>query len=153
MLQEIQSNATATVEPPSGSTAARRLPSARFWLENRSRMNAHRPSILWSWQVAGINDALMRDKPKEARARAAVLMGASDQMAIDRGSWFHAQQRSPQTTILDPRWIELAHARLTELDSMFERRKRLETGRPVVEPKPKGFIPEPKAKAPYPKSG
>ena len=61
--------------------------SIRGWLESRSRIQNYTSHVRWTWAVAGIWDCLVRDDVKQARARAALLVAAADQAAIDGGSW------------------------------------------------------------------
>lgn len=64
--------------------------TVRGWLENRSRIQHYVGHIRWSWAVVGIWDALIANKPSEARARCALLLAAADQSSIDGGSWLLA---------------------------------------------------------------
>ncbi|CAE7801360.1 unnamed protein product [Symbiodinium sp. CCMP2592] len=62
-------------------------PSARAWLEHRSRIGSHQTLARTSWAVAGALDAARRKAFDECEARLNVLMVAMDQVATDRGSW------------------------------------------------------------------
>lgn len=53
--------------------------SARGWLESRSRIQNYSAHVRWSWAVAGIWDDLIKGDNGSARARAALLIAASDQ--------------------------------------------------------------------------
>lgn len=102
--------------------------------------------VRWSWAVAGIWDDLMRDDVGSARARAALLIAASDQAAIDSGSWLLSNisllesvppyqsfsshlppspQEMQHSALWDPRWFELFLARVKDLDSYQESKKKL----------------------------
>ena len=120
--------------------------TARGWLESRSRILNYTNHVRWSWGVAGIWDDLIRGDVGSARARSALLIAASDQAAIDSGSWllsnisllepvppfqsFAAHQPpSPQemqhSALWDPRWFELFLSHVKDLDSYQESRKKL----------------------------
>ena len=123
-------------------------PLMREYLEHRSRMNNHPPSINWMWAVAGARDALRSERPQEALARLDLLLLAGEQVSIDRGSWLVAREmlfeddppyhafevtrpqdplRAAHPFLADPRWIEICMARLRELDDWADRRRRLAT--------------------------
>lgn len=125
--------------------------SVRGWLESRSRILNYTNHVRWSWAVGGIWDDLIHERYGSARARAALLTAASDQAAIDSGSWllsnvsllenqppyqsFAAHQvPGPQdlqhSALWDPRWFELFLSHVKELDSYQEARKKL--SKPVV---------------------
>mmetsp|Transcript_35699 Transcript_35699/g.101589 ORF Transcript_35699/g.101589 Transcript_35699/m.101589 type:complete len:132 (-) Transcript_35699:412-807(-) len=93
----------------------------------------------------------MEDKPEEVLTRALLGMMAVEQLSLDRGSWLlawemqfmkteptigqfsgHAahQSRVPFTNLADPRWVEVVHARLKDMDDMHERRKKLDQSKP-----------------------
>lgn len=129
-------------EPSAGGTA-------RGWLEARSRVQNFTGHVRWCWQVAGIWDALMADRPEEARARCALLLSAADQSSVDGGSWILAQQvlleapppyhmfsfhqgpsfhERQRTALLDPRWLDLLLHYVKELDSYQEAKRRLGKG-------------------------
>ena len=120
--------------------------SARGWLTSRSRLANFQNHIRWTWQVAGIWDALMKDRPQEARARCALLVGAADQASIDGGSWLlgniamlepappyhlfgHRSQITNQdlqhTALFDPRWVEVFLGHVKEVDAYQEAKKKL----------------------------
>ena len=120
--------------------------TARGWLEHRSRLGYFPNTIRWGWAVAGILDALRDKKEAEARARAGLLLAALDQSAVDGGSWLLAQEvllepyppfsafgrrtgldqlESPQSRLLDPRWMELFIHKVKEQDAYGEVRKKL----------------------------
>ena len=121
----------------------------RGWLESRSRIQSYVGHIRWSWAVGGIWQALIENKYQEARARAALLVAASDQSAVDGGSWlvsqvamleppapFHAfanhqppsHQDLQHSALLDSRWMELFISHIREMDNYQESKKKL--GRP-----------------------
>jgi hypothetical protein len=98
--------------------------------------------------VACIHNCLKVGKVKEARARTALLLAAADQVAAVSGNWTVAAEmlfepappfaslqshRLPEPTeeqhsrLLDPRWLEVAQARLRELEDFSERKRKLMT--------------------------
>ena len=102
--------------------------TVRGWLESRSRIQNYVGHIRWTWAVGGIWQALIEGRHQEARARAALLVAASDQAAVNNGSWlvsqvamleppapFHAfvnhqppsHQELQHSVLLDSRWMEL----------------------------------------------
>ena len=120
--------------------------SVRGWLAARSRIQLYHNHVRWSWQVAGIWDALISGKPDEARARCALLMAAADQASIDGGSWVvsnvalleppppyqafsHHQQPTPlelqHSALYDPRWAEIFLGHLKEVDSFTDAKRKL----------------------------
>ena len=130
-------------EPFGGGT------TTRGWLVNRSRLQQYVNHVRWSWQVCGIWDALVANKPEEARARCAVLIAASDQSAIDGGNWLLASsllleppppyqsfalhqpptiQELQHTTLVEGRWIEVLLGHLKEVEGFIES-KRIEARR------------------------
>ena len=150
--------------------------TTRGWLESRSRIQNYQAHVRWVWQVSGIWDALIRGDHHQARARCALLVAAGDQAAIDGGQWLlasecllegpppyqsfsHHSPPGPQemqhSVLLDARWMELFVARIKDLDSYNETKKKLggkgtrrdektaDKEEPIPRPKPK---PRPKAK-------
>ena len=130
----------------SSRVAAGQQPTMREYLEFRSRVGAHRPTVSWLWGLAGARDALHAGRTAEALARLDLLMVAGEQVSIDGGSWLLAQEllweddppfhsfsgsrpadpsRAAHSHLCDPRWAEAALARLRELDDWNERRRRL----------------------------
>jgi hypothetical protein len=125
------------------------MKDSRVWVEHRSRIQHFPATIRWVWAVAQIHNCLKADPPRvaEARARAALLLAAADQVAIDGGSWIVASEllldpppppftafsshRLPDPTedqysrLYDPRWVEVAQARLRELEEFGERKRKL----------------------------
>ena len=119
---------------------------ARRYLERRSSVSGHRPTVQWLWSIAGAYDALVRGSAAEARARLALVMIAGEQQSMDGGSWLMARellfeeeppfssfgQRSaegrerPHPVTCDLRWAETALSRFRDLDDWRERRRRLE---------------------------
>ena len=139
LLSDFTARAAKPGEPLGNATA-------RGWLESRSRIQNYTTHVRWSWAVAGIWDDLMRGEHGSARARAALLIAASDQAAIDGGSWLlsnismleplppyqsFSSHQSPSSQELqhsalwDPRWFELFLAHVKEMDSYQETRKKL----------------------------
>ena len=143
--------------------------TARGWLESRSRIQNYTTHVRWSWAVAGIWDDLMRGEHGSARARAALLIAASDQAAIDGGSWLlsnvsmleplppfqsfsshqaPSSQELQHSALWDPRWFELFLAHVKEMDSYQETRKKLSKPVPKVKPEENPKSPKsPKHKA------
>ena len=123
---------------------------ARIYLEHRSRVGPYINTVQWMWIIAGIHSCLARGKTEEARARAALALVAGEQFSMDGGSWMMAQEllfedppplssfekrptqargsEVPHTHLADPRWIEVALARLKDVDEMTERQRRLKGG-------------------------
>lgn len=123
--------------------------SIRGWVESRSRIQYYPQQIRWTWAAAGVWDCLIREDYKQARARAALMVAAADQAAIDDGNWllasvaflespapFHAfsQRQAPSahdlqhSVLLDPKWIEVFVSHVKEMGGYQEAKKRL--GRP-----------------------
>ena len=120
--------------------------TTRGWLESRSRIQNYQAHVRWVWQVSGIWDSLIRGDHHQARARCALLVAAGDQAAIDGGQWLlasecllegpppyqsfsHHAPPGPQelqhSVLLDPRWMELFVARIKDLDSYNETKRKL----------------------------
>lgn len=118
----------------------------REYLELRSRVGNHRPTVSWLWAIAGARDALASGRNSEALARLDLAVVAGEQVSIDGGHWLLGQElmweddppfhsfaghrpadpgRSAHSHLCDPRWAEAALARLKELDEWNERRRRL----------------------------
>ena len=98
-----------------------------------------------AWGVAGVLDTLIANRPKEARARACLMLLQADQVAVDRGNWGLAAQASlelpppfhqfaahlppdpneqPMSRHMDPRWGEIFLQQLKETDDYLDRRKK-----------------------------
>jgi hypothetical protein len=128
---------------------------SRVWLEHRSRIQHFPATIRWVRGVAGIHNRLKAGRVKEARARTALLLAAADQVAVDSGNWIVAagmlfepappfasfqSHRLPGATeeqhsrLLDPRWLEVAQARLRELEDFSVRKRKLNTKKGEVLP-------------------
>ena len=120
--------------------------SARAWLEMRSKVQGYQTPVRLLWGIAGILDALKAERFAEARCRAGLLLAAGDQMSIDRGSWLVASEllledpppmgafnahvlptesEPPYTRLIDSRWLELVLAKLSDIDSLNEKKKKL----------------------------
>ena len=123
--------------------------TVRGWLESRSRIQNYIGHVRWTWSVGQIWQCLVDGKNQEARARAALLVAAADQAAIDNGSWLLSQvllmespppyaafqshqppsaHELPHSTLIDPRWMELFVAHVREVDNFQEAKKRLGKG-------------------------
>ena len=121
-------------------------PTMREYLELRSRVGNHRPTVSWLWAIAGARDALASGRNTEALARLDLAVVAGEQVSIDGGHWLLGQElmweddppfhsfaghrpadpgRSARSHLCDPRWAEAALSRLKELDEWNERRRRL----------------------------
>ena len=120
--------------------------TVRGWLTSRSRIPLYHNHVRWTWQVAGIWDALIAGKVDEARARCGLLVAAADQASIDGGNWvvsnvalleppppFQAfsshQPPGPlelqHSALYDPRWAEVFLGHLKEVDSYVDAKKKL----------------------------
>ena len=127
--------------------------SARAWLELRSKVQGYQTPVRLLWGIAGILDALKANKVAEARCRAGLLLASGDQMSIDRGSWLVAgelmledpppmaafnahvlptESEPPYTRLVDSRWLELVLAKLSDIDSLHEKKKKLNVRRSLV---------------------
>ena len=73
-----------------GSTPHPGAPSvvnARAYLEHRSSVQgSFEGTVFFLWTLAGIHQALVEERPAEARARACLGLVAGEQMGIDGGS-------------------------------------------------------------------
>ena len=128
----------------------------RAWLQAKSRVQNYTNHVRWMWQLAAIWDCLIQDRPDEARARVALLMGAGEQSSIDSGNWListvsllegpppyrqfsHHQSPSPHelqhSALFDPRWFELFLWQLKEQESYQEARRKLTQKRNQGDPK------------------
>ena len=140
LQSDFQARPISPGEPFGGGT------TTRGWLVNRSRLQQYVNHVRWSWQVCGIWDSLIANKPEEARARCAVLIAASDQSSIDGGNWLLASslllepappyqgfsqhqpptvQELQHTALVDPRWIEVLLGHLKEVEGFIESKKKL----------------------------
>jgi hypothetical protein len=132
--------------------------TAREYLEHRSRLSGHKPTINWCWILAGALDALLQGNQEEATARLILALIAGEQVSLDGGSWQLAwelmfeedyppynnftrsgtgETRIPCSQLADPRWMEVALGRLTELDRVVEVRRRLAK---APAPAPSGYL-------------
>ena len=121
----------------------------REYLEQRSRLGAHRPTVSWMWSAAGARDALRQGKTEECLARLDLLLIAGEQSAIDVGSWVLAQEllweddppfsffaghlnrqgdsiRAACSRLCDPRWAEVAMSRISEVDAWNDRKVKIQ---------------------------
>ena len=143
--------------------------TARAWLELRSRVQGFQTPVRFLWAVAGVLDALRADRADEARARCGLILAMGDQLSIDRGSWVVATElgledpppmaafnnhtlpseaEPPYTKLVDARWIELVLSKLSDVDALHEKKKKLAGRRNL--PAPSGDADPPK---PTPKKG
>ncbi len=156
--------------------------TVRGWLESRSRIQNYIGHVRWSWNVGQIWQCLVDGKNQEARARAALLVAAADQAAVDNGSWLLSQvlllespppyaafqnhqpptaHELPHSNLIDPRWMELFVSHVREVDSFQEAKKRLGKGGSGSGPSKEGSLenvervekPKPKGKSQARKEG
>ncbi len=142
MLSDFSSRPTSAGEPLQAGTV-------RGWLCQRSRIQNYTNQVRWTWQVGGIWDALIAGKTEEARARCAILVGASDQSSIDGGNWVLSNvallEGSPpyqlfsnhlppgphdpqRTALFDPRWLEVYLGHVREMDQYQEAKRKIGKG-------------------------
>ena len=138
-------NATGTINV-SGSLPSETVPSIPFYLEHRSLIDGHRPTIYSAWLMAQVVDLLLRGRTKEAICRGLLAVSALEQMSIDRGNWTTAWEmtlneqeppfaafsghstvglRRPFSQMYDRRWHEAVLAAVNADEEMRERRKKL----------------------------
>ena len=130
---------------------APQLTSTRAWLEHRSRVQAFPTMVHMSWAIGGTLDCLRAGKVDQARARLNIAVLIVDQVSIDKGSWLLAQELSLEvgppmssfrkhevassagdpaySRLLDPRWAEVALAKLREEADFLDRRQKLSSRR------------------------
>lgn len=143
--------------------------TARAWLEMRSKVQLYQTPVRLLWGIAGILDCLRVGDADAARARAALLLCQGDQLSIDRGSWLVAGELSledspplasfsshtlpseaepPYTKLVDGRWMDLVLQRLSDFESLTEKKRKLNTKKthPASEDSSKAD-PNPKRKA------
>ena len=151
--------------------AARGGCTARGWVEHRSRIQSYPSSIRSIWALAGVWDALRENNVALARARTALAVAQLDQQAVDRGSWLVSSEvgleepppyssfavhrgvepwESPNSKLLDERWLELILAKLKDIADFQEKRIKLASGTRKSEDPP---APDPKPKVRPPKGG
>ncbi len=134
--------------------------TARAWLELRSRIQGYQTPVRFLWSVAGVLDCLRSGNVQEAQARCYLILAMGDQMSIDRGSWVVAgevaledpppmasfnnhtlptEAEPPYTKLIDARWLELFLSKLSDVDSLNEKKKKLSARRtpPLIEADPK----------------
>ena len=142
--------------------------TVRGWLASRSRVQLYHNHVRWCWQLGGIWDALIANRPEEARARCALLMGAAEQASIDGGNWIlsnvalleapppyqaFATHQMPtslelqHSSLYDPRWAEIFLGHLKEVDSFVDAKKKLSSGAKGAKDQPDPSQPGPKPKA------
>ena len=144
-VEAVQRGIARAYHQPEGSATAH---TTRDYVENRSRLTSHRPTINWMWIISGALDCLLADPPmpQQAAARLSLALVAGEQLSIDGGSWqlawqyvledeppyshFNRAATTSETALpvpitADPRWVETAMARLKNLDSLVEMRRRL----------------------------
>jgi hypothetical protein len=134
-----------------GSTPHPGAPSvvtARAYLEHRSSVQgSFEGTVFFLWTLAGIHQALVEERPAEARARACLGLVAGEQMGIDGGSWRIAREflfedpppmasfqghrlpvlgaEAQLTRLADPRWHDVALGTLHVLADVDSRRQAL----------------------------
>ena len=125
----------------------------RGWLTSRSRVQLYHNHVRWTWQVAGIWDALIAGRVEEARARCGLLVAAADQASIDGGNWVlsnvalleapppyqaFSQHQTPgpleaqHSVIYDHRWAEIFLGHLKDVDAFVDAKKKLGSGKGAV---------------------
>ena len=68
----------------------------REYVETRSPVGSHAPTVNWMMGLASVHEALMMGRPEEARARSALMFAAGEQMALDGGCWTLAWLARPR---------------------------------------------------------
>ena len=142
--------------------------STRGWLSTRSRLQNYATHVRWTWAACGIWDCLIAGKTAEARARVALLVAASDQAAIDGGSWMVAQtgllepsppyhmfnnhslpsaHESQSSALYDPRWLDVFVNHIRDLDSYQDAKRKLGRGKERAPPPGDKDAPEAKTAA------
>ena len=118
----------------------------KTWLCSRSRIQNFHTQVRWSWQVGAIWQDLINGDADRARARAALLIAASDQSSIDGGSWVMSSvslleamppfqefakhslpgpAENQTSSLYDPRWSEVFLSALRERDACNDARRKL----------------------------
>ena len=142
--------------------------TVRGWLTSRSKVQLYQNHVRWMWQVGGIWDALIQNRPLEARARAALLIAAGEQASIDGGNWIVSnasllEQPPPfqafaghqlptpaemqHSVLYDTRWAEVFLGHLKEVDSFVDAKKKLSSsGRAAQKEREEDPQPKPKPK-------
>lgn len=141
------------------SSSSSRPPDPLFWLEHRSQVTLHKPTVQWGWIVGNILKCLLDGKKAEAEARCYLALAAADQLSLDTGSWtvawelqlmeddppwhsFANRAQVPSTTrlpvsrLIDERWLDAIVNRLKEVDEAIERRRKIDgkAPRPAATP-------------------
>jgi len=117
--------------------------------------------------VAGVLDAIRAERHQEARARCGLILAMGDQMSIDRGSWVVAgeigledpppmasfnshtlpsEAEPPYTKLIDGRWMELILSKLSDVDSLNEKKKKLAGRRATTTTTSETELPKPNPK-------
>jgi len=127
-------------------------PDALFFVEHRSMINDHVATATWSWLIATVINLLGCKPPKISEARARLLMGlaAAEQVSIDAGSWMYASDlllldqpvpfptlsghstyglKEPSTTLIDPQLFDMVTSRISSVEAVIERKKKLAPNR------------------------
>lgn len=141
--------------------------SARAWLELRARVQGYQTPVRFLWAVAGVLDAIRAERHQEARARCGLILAMGDQMSIDRGSWVVAgeigledpppmasfnshtlpsEAEPPYTKLIDGRWMELILSKLSDVDSLNEKKKKLAGRRATTTTTSETELPKPNPK-------
>ena len=141
--------------------------SARAWLELRARVQGYQTPVRFLWAVAGVLNAIRAERHQEARARCGLILAMGDQMSIDRGSWVVAgeigledpppmasfnshtlpsEAEPPYTKLIDGRWMELILSKLSDVDSLKEKKKKLAGRRATTTTTSETELPKPNPK-------
>ncbi len=112
--------------------------TARAWLELRSKVQGFQAPVRLLWGVAGALDAIRAGRVEEARARCGLILA---QRSVGyrqglMGGGVGAGTRGPTThgplqwsrvakrvKLIDSRWLELFISRLSDIDSLAEKKK------------------------------
>ncbi|CAE8677908.1 unnamed protein product [Polarella glacialis] len=131
-----------------GTALGGRIP-VRLFFQTKARVAGHRPTRLWSWQVAGALEALTDVKPEECKARLLLLFAGGELLCLDGGSMLLAAELAveeipfygsfrpqegagslalPWSALLNPTWASTHLRHLQETESWMEKRKQFAGG-------------------------
>ena len=143
MERNMEEDFALRTQLPGASTVP---PSARAWLELRSRVQGYQTPLRLLWSIKGALDSLRAGAPEEAKARLYLALAMGDQLSIDRGQWVLAGEISledpppisvfsshtlpteleaPYSRLLDARWVDLFLHKLHDYDLLNEKKKKL----------------------------